>query len=86
MIQPTKSEVTEKLQGVVSGTYNRELVGEWALNYIRNDDRVEITDVYAWRYLVIASAVDEMISPSEYLYDIQDIQKWIENSNQEQYM
>lgn len=78
MIQPTKEQVTEKLLGVLEGIYSREFVGKWALNYITNDDEIENIDIVSWDYLVTASSVDEMISPTVYLYSIEDIRDWIE--------
>lgn len=83
MQQPTKAEITEKLQGVTNGIYSRELVSEWAFDYIINDDTIEIADITAWEYLVVASAVAEMVSPTEYLYSVGDIKSWIEEYKQE---
>lgn len=81
MTQPTKAEITEKLQGVLNSVYRREFVGEWALNYITNDDTIEISDINAWNYLVDISSIDLMLSPTEYLYSKEDIKSWIENYN-----
>ncbi len=78
MEQPTRSEITEKLQGIIYGTYSREIVGEWAFKYISNDDTIEIAETTAWDYLVVASYVAEMLSPTEYLYSDNDIKAWIE--------
>jgi hypothetical protein len=78
MTQPTKAEIIEKLQGVLEGTYSRELVGEWAVSYITNDDTIEIVDINAWHCLVDISSIDLMLSPTEYLYSNEDIKSWIE--------
>lgn len=77
MEQPTKIEIDNKLNGIIEEKIPREDVGEWALNYIRNDENIEITDLNAWRYLVAISNVDELISPDNYLYSIEDIQQWM---------
>lgn len=79
MRQPTKNDITNKLNNVIIGKISREDVGEWAMGYIHNDTNVEIEDINAWHYLVAVSNIDEMISPDEYLYDKNDIIKVIES-------
>lgn len=81
MIQPKREEITNKLKKIIDSKITREEVGSWALEFIRNDDNVEVKDIEAWHYLVSVSSVDEMISPDEYLYSIEDIKGWIEESN-----
>ncbi|MGL5149650.1 MAG: hypothetical protein ACRC7N_03640 [Clostridium sp.] len=81
MIQPRKDEITNKLKKIIDNKITREDVGRWALEFIRNDDNFEVQDVKAWHYLVAVSGIDEMIAPDEYLYSIEDIEYWIEESN-----
>lgn len=81
MIQPQRDEITNKLKKIIDNEITREEVGRWALEFIRNDDNVEIKDIKAWHYLVSVSIIDEMIAPDEYLYSIEDIEGWIEESN-----
>ena len=78
MKQPTKQEITNKLNDVLMGRISREKVSDWAMEYIRNDEDVYIEDVNSWHYLVAISNIDEMISPTEYLYNECDIAKFIE--------
>lgn len=80
MTQPKIDEITNKLKGIVDHEMTREEVGQWALEFIANDDNVEINDIKAWRYLVTVSSVDEMTAPDEYLYSIDDIKEWIEEN------
>lgn len=77
MEQPTKIEIDNKLNELIEERILREDISEWALYYIRNDENIEIVDLNAWRYLVAISNVDEMISPNNYLYAIEDIQQWM---------
>ena len=81
MIQPKTDEITNKLKKIIDNEITREDVGRWALEFIRNDDDVEVEDIKAWHYLVAVSSIDEMIAPDEYLYSIEDIECWIEESN-----
>ena len=81
MIQPKTDEITNKLKKIIDNEITREDVGRWALEFIRNDDDVEVEDIKTWHYLVAVSSIDEMIAPDEYLYSIEDIECWIEESN-----
>lgn len=76
--QPTTQEITNKLNDILMGRISREKVSDWAMEYIRNDEDVYIKDVNSWHYLVAISNIDEMISPTEYLYNEYDIAKFIE--------
>ena len=80
MQQPKADEITNKLNEVIVQKTTREEVGQWALEFIVNDDNLEINDIKAWHYLVTVSSVDEMIAPDEYLYSIEDIKEWIEGN------
>lgn len=76
--QPTKQEITKKLNDVIMGRISREDVSEWAMEYIQNDGEIYIENVDSWHYLVAISNIDEMLSPNEYLYNEYDIAKFIE--------
>lgn len=82
MIQPTIEEINNKLKKVIDNEITRVEVGNWALDFILNDDNVEIRNIKAWHYLVSISSIDEMITSNEYLYSIEDIKKWIKESNE----
>lgn len=73
MKQPTIEEITKKIIKVLDESISREEVSEWAIDYIRNDDKVEIDDIKSWHYLVEISNIDEMIEPDVYLFDEEDI-------------
>lgn len=73
MNQPTREEITQKVNRVLDGSLTREAVCEWAADYIRNDEQICIDDLEAWHYLVEISNIDEMIGPNEYLYNEDDI-------------
>lgn len=75
MQQPTKIQIVEKVSLILSGKNTREEVCEWASNYIRNDDIIELNDIEAWHFLVAISKIDEMIFPDIYLYSIDDIKE-----------
>lgn len=81
MKQPTKQEITSKLNDVIMGQISREDVSGWAMEYIRNDGNVYIEDLNSWHYLVAISKIDEMLSPNKYLYDECDISKFIKEYN-----
>ena len=73
MKQPTIEEISKKIVKVLDGVISREEVCEWAIDFIRNDDKVEIDDIKSWHYLVEISNIDEMIEPDVYLFDNNDI-------------
>ena len=73
MKQPTRDEITKKINMVLEGSITRESVYDWATGYISNDEEINIDDLEAWHYLVAISNIDEMISPNEYLYSEEDI-------------
>ena len=74
MKQPTRAEITQKLNMVFEGSLSRETVCVWAVNYIRNDEQICIDDLSAWHYLVAISNIDELITPGQYLFQNDDIQ------------
>lgn len=76
--QPKNEEITKKLRDVICGVQTREAVADWASEYIRNDDIIEVTDLEAWEYLVTVSGLDLMVSPGKYLFSTGDVQTWIE--------
>lgn len=75
MKQPTREEITQKINMVLDGSITRESVCRWAVDYIRNDDQICIDDLEAWHYLVEISDIDEMIGPDDYLFNEDDIQE-----------
>ena len=77
MKQPTKEEITQNVKMLLDGKKNREDICSWAINFIRNDERIIIDDVEAWHYLVEISNIDEMIAPGEYLFSKEDIDDMI---------
>lgn len=77
MKQPTKDIINEKIEQFLLKRMTREDISEWAMNFIRNDGEIEITDIDAWHFLVAISNIDEMISTNEYLYDKGDIRELV---------
>lgn len=77
MKQPTKYEITKKINLVLEKNISREDVGEWAINLIRNDKNIYIEDIDAWHYLVAISNIDEMIEPGKYLFSEEDIRDMV---------
>lgn len=77
MNQPTKDTINEKIEQFLLKRMTREDISEWAMNFIRNDEEIEITDIDAWHFLVAISNIDEMISTDEYLYDKGDIRELV---------
>ncbi|OLA29870.1 MAG: hypothetical protein BHW30_05555 [Firmicutes bacterium CAG_194_44_15] len=77
MKQPTREEITQKVEKVLKGQLTREEICIWAVNYIRNDEQICIDDLEAWHYLVEISNIDEMIEPNKYLFHEDDIQAMV---------
>ena len=77
MKQPTKEEITQNVKMFLDGKMNREDICSWAINFIRNDERISIDDVEAWHYLVEISNIDELIAPGEYLFAKEDIEDMV---------
>ena len=73
MKQPTRAEITQRIDMVLNDSLLREELCEWAVNYIRNDDQVDIEDPGAWHYLMEISNIDEMVEPGVFLFDKEDI-------------
>ena len=74
MKQPTKEEITKMVKMVLDGSRRREDICEWAVDFIRNDEKINIDDLKAWHYLVEISNIDEMIAPEDYLFNEDDIE------------
>lgn len=74
MKQPTKEEISKNIDLVLKNYVSREEICEWAINYIRQEDQVDIDDMGAWHFLVAISNIDEMIAPDIYLFGKEDIQ------------
>lgn len=73
MKQPTREEITQKIEKVLDGSLTREAVCMWAMDYIENDDLIDVDDLKAWHYLVAVSSIDLMIAPDKYLFCEEDI-------------
>lgn len=83
MRQPTKKEITQKLESVINQDTDRESVADWAMDYIRNDDRIIIEDIEAWHYLVAIAGIDLIQEPGKYLYASEDLENWIREYDKE---
>lgn len=81
MKQPTREEITQKIEKVLDGSLTREAVYMWAMDYIVNDDLIDVDDLKAWHYLVAVSNIDEMIAPDKYLFCEEDIQAIVKKYN-----
>lgn len=81
MNQPTREEITQKIERVLRGGLTREAVCEWAADFIKNDAQICIDDLEAWHYLVAISNIDEMIGADEYLYNEDDIRDSVKKYN-----
>lgn len=75
MKQPTREDITKKINMVLDGSMTREAVCIWASDYIRNDEQICVDDLGAWHYLVEISNIDEMIGPKDYLFHEDDIKE-----------
>ena len=73
MKQPTKEEITQNVKMFLDGKMNREDICSWAMNFIRNDERIIIDDVEAWHYLIQLGTMCVQIAPNEYLYTTDDL-------------
>jgi hypothetical protein len=76
MMQPSKEEIIQKLNGIVDDNISREQVSNWAMDYINNDE-IHVADTKAWDLLMKVGSVELMNNPKEYLYSVDDIKKWI---------
>ncbi len=75
--QPSVNEIQNRLKAVINGSESRENVSDWAMEYIRNDENVEVCDYKAWHFLVTVSNADAMTEPGKYLYCNEDFADWI---------
>lgn len=56
---------------------SREDLSNWANNYIRSEDTIEMDSLDDWDLLVTICMADLLVSPNEYLFSIDDIKDWI---------
>ncbi len=75
-MQPKMLTIIEKLNGILKGEISRDDVASWSLQFI-NDDDMRIDDLKAWELLTLVGSVDLYDSPETYLYEDDDISKWI---------
>ncbi len=84
--QPSFDEIQNKLLKVVTGELTRDDVANWAFYFISHYEQVKINDFESWDYLVSICPISEKIylnDHADYLYSIDDIKNWIENSRDE---
>lgn len=75
-MQPKMLTIIEKLSEILKGEIARDDVASWSLQFI-NDDDMRIDDLKAWELLKLVGSVDLYDSPETYLYEDDDIRKWI---------
>lgn len=73
---PTRSEVEEKLVGLLEERYSREEVSSWAERWIALPEP-GIDDPVVWNALNELSGADMISTDRPYLYEEADFQAWL---------
>ena len=74
MKQPTKEEITTRIEAVLSNRMSREELGDWANDLImHHDDDMTIEDWEAWEYLKEVGYFDIQETPETYLYSDEEL-------------
>ena len=74
MKQPTKADISNRIEAVLSNIMSREELGDWANDLIMNyDDVMNIEDWEAWEYLKEVGYFDVKDTPETYLYSDEEL-------------
>ncbi|MCC5714963.1 hypothetical protein, partial [Klebsiella pneumoniae] len=76
MREPANQEIIDKLELVLQNKLTKEEVADWASKYVVTADH-PVTDVTVFKFLTVASGLDTLLAPGEYMYDDGDIKNWI---------
>lgn len=69
-------DMRERLDSVIHERISRENLSRWAISVI-TDDSYKVEDKELWRVLTFAGGIDSIDDTGRYLYDIEDINTWI---------
>jgi len=73
---PSRTDVQERLRGLLSGRYTREEVSLWAMQWVAARDP-GVEDEVVWRALTVLVGAD-VGGASNYLYFDIDFQSWLD--------
>ena len=78
MKQPTKAEITTKIEAVLSKRMSREELGDWANDLIMHyDNEMKIEDWDAWEYLKEVGYFDIKDTPDTYLFSEDELMQLV---------
>ena len=78
MKQPTKAEITTKIEAVLSKNMTREELGDWANDLIMHyDNEMKIEDWDAWEYLKEVGYFDIKDTPDTYLFSEDELMQLV---------
>ena len=78
---PSRKEVADRIDAILSGELSRAEVAGWASEYIVYDEPQiypAVSDPVVFEALEKLMGADLMNAPSEYLHDEQNIKSWLE--------
>ncbi|AGZ33864.1 MULTISPECIES: hypothetical protein [Pseudomonas] len=75
-IEPTRSDMINKIKLVIDGVESRSEVARWAFA-IYEDDDLRIADKVVLKYLELLGALDLHGVDREYLYTEEDLNHWL---------
>lgn len=75
-IEIQRSDLVDKISGILSGKNSRTEVAAWAFNII-DDDSLRINDSVTLNYLSLLGAIDLPSTDRDYLYTEDDLVHWI---------
>lgn len=74
---PSRSDVRERLVGLLSQELTREDVADWAAEWVRQRDP-GVADDAIWSALLHLSGADLQTDPGEYLHHEPDFHAWLD--------
>lgn len=76
-IEIQRSDLVNKISGILSGKESRTEVAIWAFNII-DDDSLKINDSVILNYLSLLGSVDLPSTDRDYLYTDDDLAHWMD--------
>jgi hypothetical protein len=74
---PTSEATREKLLGLLSGRYSRDVIVNWARPWVIADD-LHVDDMVLWGVITAMGAVDTPADPDGYLFWEPDFDAWLD--------
>jgi hypothetical protein len=75
--EPTRAEIRQVLVWLIDDLITPEEADEWAVNWILNDDYLDVGDPRVWKLLTQLNGADLQTEPGEYLHGKENFRQWL---------